>query len=107
MLDLDHFKGVNDKYGDPAGDEVLKLIGKTIDTNVRETDLAARIGGEEFAVILPESSIMEVSAVAEKLREVVSDSVVKAKQGPTEGIRMTVSAGAACSAGHLVTGESI
>ena len=106
ILDLDHFKQVNDRFGHPAGDEVLKFVAKTVDANVRETDLAARIGGEEFAVILPESVIEDVRAVAEKLREAVGEGMIKPVEAP-DGIRITLSAGAACSAGHLVTPESI
>ena len=106
ILDLDLFKSVNDRYGHPAGDEVLKFVGKTVDANIRETDHAARIGGEEFAVILPESGIEDVRAVAEKLREAVGEGLIQAANAP-DGIRITLSAGAACSAGHLVTPESI
>ncbi len=107
ILDLDHFKSVNDSFGHPAGDEVLKFVAKTIEANVRETDLAARIGGEEFAVILPESGLAEVKSVAEKLRESVGDYRFKGMPGLPEGMRITLSAGGACSAGHLVTPESI
>jgi diguanylate cyclase (GGDEF)-like protein len=106
ILDLDHFKSVNDHYGHPAGDEVLKFVAKLIEANVRETDLAARIGGEEFAVILPESGIGEVKAVADKLRESVGDTPFQV-QGLPAGMRITLSAGGTCSAGHLVTPESI
>jgi diguanylate cyclase (GGDEF)-like protein len=107
ILDLDHFKSVNDRFGHPAGDEVLKFVAKTIEANVRETDLAARIGGEEFAVILPESGMDEVKAVSEKLRESVGECSFKPVQGLPEGMRITISAGGAGSAGHLVTPESI
>jgi len=55
MMDLDRFKSINDQYGHPAGDKELRYIAKIIEANVRETDLPARIGGEEFAVILRES----------------------------------------------------
>ena len=107
IIDLDLFKSVNDRYGHPIGDEVLKFVGKTVDANIRETDLASRIGGEEFAVILPESTIEDVRAVAEKLREAVSEGVINPGPDVPDGIRITLSAGAACSAGHLVTPESI
>lgn len=106
ILDLDHFKDVNDRHGHPTGDEVLKLVGRTIMANIRETDMAARIGGEEFGVILPESGSIEVKGVADKLRESVSECEVFHKQGP-QPLKVTVSAGAACSGGHLVTQESI
>ncbi|HYF49213.1 MAG TPA: GGDEF domain-containing protein [Planctomycetota bacterium] len=107
MMDLDRFKLVNDQYGHPAGDEVLKFVARIVEANVRETDLPARVGGEEFAVILPESSAKEVEAVAEKLRTAVSAGSPPARQGLPEGVVITISAGAACSAGHLVTPESM
>jgi len=107
MMDLDRFKSVNDQYGHPAGDEVLKFIARIIEANVRETDLPARIGGEEFAVILPETTQREIEAVAEKLRSAVGSSSPPARQGLPEDVVITISAGAACSAGHLVTPESM
>ena len=107
MMDLDHFKVINDTYGHPAGDEVLKYVAKLIEANVRETDLPSRIGGEEFAVILPETRFDEVQAVAEKLRAAVCQCDMPSKQGVPDGIRISLSAGAACSAGHLVTPESM
>jgi diguanylate cyclase (GGDEF)-like protein len=85
---------------------VLKLVGRTIMANIRETDMAARIGGEEFGIILPESGSFEVKSVADKLRESVGDCEVYHRQGMTP-LKVTVSAGAACSGGHLVTQESI
>jgi diguanylate cyclase (GGDEF)-like protein len=107
MLDLDHFKSINDRYGHPAGDEVLRYVAKIIEANVRETDLPARIGGEEFAVILPVSSPPEVRAVAEKLRGAVAQSDLPHKEGMPADLRLTLSAGACCSAGHLVTPEAM
>ena len=52
MIDIDHFKQVNDKYGHEAGDEVIRSLSKTLQEGTRGVDLAARIGGEEFAIIL-------------------------------------------------------
>jgi diguanylate cyclase (GGDEF)-like protein len=106
ILDLDHFKDVNDRYGHPTGDEVLKLVGHTIMANIRETDMAARIGGEEFGVLLPESGSMDVMNVAEKLRESILECEVFHRESTTP-LKVTVSAGGACSGGHLVTQESI
>jgi diguanylate cyclase (GGDEF)-like protein len=106
ILDIDHFKDVNDRHGHPTGDEVLKLVGRTIMANIRETDMAARIGGEEFGIVLPESGTYEVTNVAEKLRESIGGCEIFHKQGPTP-LKVTVSAGAACSGGHLVTQDSI
>jgi len=105
VMDLDHFKTVNDRYGHPAGDEVLKAVGQVIKANVRETDLAARIGGEEFAVLLPEADLKEIRAVAEKLRQAVAQTEVQARQGLPPGLRITISAGAVSSSGQLTTPE--
>lgn len=68
MIDVDRFKRFNDQYGHQAGDEVLRLIGRTIRDGVRENEVAARYGGEEFAVILPRASAVGLAAVAERIR---------------------------------------
>ncbi|MGD8293114.1 MAG: GGDEF domain-containing protein, partial [Desulfobacterales bacterium] len=71
MVDLDHFKKINDQYGHPVGDIVLKEVSKTIKKTIRDCDIAARYGGEEFAIILPETELKGVSMVAERLRKSV------------------------------------
>lgn len=71
MLDIDHFKSVNDRFGHPAGDEVLKRIGKILAVHIRPYDIAARYGGEEFAVILPETPLETAMQLADRLRLVV------------------------------------
>ncbi|MBM9512158.1 GGDEF domain-containing protein [Desulfogranum marinum] len=68
MIDLDDFKKVNDNHGHIAGDEVLRQIGKTLLSHIREMDVAARYGGEELAIIMPETSIETAANVAERLR---------------------------------------
>lgn len=72
LLDIDHFKSVNDTYGHPIGDEVLKAIASGIANACRETDFVARYGGEEFAAILPGTTLIEGRRLAERLREVVA-----------------------------------
>lgn len=67
--DLDFFKGVNDKYGHASGDEVLKGFASAVKEEIRDTDLAARWGGEEFALLLPETDLAGAVVLAEKLRE--------------------------------------
>lgn len=68
LLDIDHFKNVNDTYGHLAGDQVLTTIGQILKGRVRETDVAGRWGGEEFLVICPNTSLTAAAAVAETLR---------------------------------------
>lgn len=67
MLDLDHFKQVNDKWGHPAGDDVLVEVVRRIRGLLRKTDLLARYGGEEFAILLPHQSIEQSRLVAQRL----------------------------------------
>ena len=68
MIDLDHFKTINDTHGHPVGDTVLRESAHTFAACVRSTDLVARIGGEEFLVILPATQLLEASALADRLR---------------------------------------
>jgi diguanylate cyclase (GGDEF)-like protein len=68
MCDVDHFKLVNDRFGHPAGDAVLKGLGERLRAGLRRSDLAFRIGGEEFALLLPETTVVAGAEVAEKLR---------------------------------------
>jgi diguanylate cyclase (GGDEF)-like protein len=68
MLDIDHFKNVNDRYGHEAGDEVLRRVARLLTGSVRDTDTAARFGGEEFVMLLPETDLAAASDVAERIR---------------------------------------
>lgn len=72
MIDVDHFKRYNDRYGHPAGDQVLTRLVKLVGSALREHDLLARYGGEEFAVILPESDAAAAEAVAQRVRSAVA-----------------------------------
>ena len=72
LLDIDHFKSVNDTYGHPAGDEVLRAISGILRQSVREVDLLGRYGGEEFMVLLPETDLEGARLVAERIREAVA-----------------------------------
>jgi diguanylate cyclase (GGDEF)-like protein len=72
MLDMDHFKEVNDRYGHLMGDQLLTFLGRLISENIRASDIAARYGGDEFAVILPETDLNSAQATADKLRQVIS-----------------------------------
>lgn len=77
MLDIDHFKKVNDTYGHQAGDSVIQSLAHLIKRCVRETDLAGRYGGEEFAVILTDSAVDNAVTVAERLRRLAEHSQVE------------------------------
>lgn len=72
LLDIDHFKAVNDTYGHAIGDEVLKVLARTIDDHSRETDFSARYGGEEFAAVLLGTQLIEGRRMAERLREAIA-----------------------------------
>ena len=71
FIDIDHFKAVNDAYGHDAGDLVLRGVAEILRANTRQTDLVGRYGGEEFVIVLPETSVDEASVMAEKLRRLV------------------------------------
>lgn len=74
LLDVDHFKEVNDSSGHAAGDRLLKAISARIATAIRNVDVAGRWGGEEFLVICPETSLVDATRVAERLRASIADS---------------------------------
>lgn len=73
LLDLDHFKQVNDNHGHDVGDEVLKYVSATISHRLRKTDLACRLGGEEFGILLPGASLERAIIIAETIRKNISD----------------------------------
>lgn len=93
MLDIDHFKKVNDQYGHLSGDMVLKQLGKELKLFLREHDLVGRIGGEEFVMLLPETSLDEATAIAERLRQSVEKLTLPVLHEQT--ITLTVSIGVA------------
>jgi diguanylate cyclase (GGDEF)-like protein len=77
MMDIDHFKRVNDGFGHPAGDAVLLQVGRIVRANLRPSDFAARIGGEEFALVFPETSMRGAIIAAERLREAIAGAAFK------------------------------
>lgn len=90
MMDLDHFKAVNDRYGHLIGDDVLRHVTQVIRDRLRDDALLARYGGEEFTVLLPVKSAQEAYGVAERLRKAVEMNPCETKVGP---IRITISIG--------------
>ncbi len=99
MFDLDHFKRVNDTYGHPAGDQVLRALTACFRQNTRGIDVVGRYGGEEFVLLLPETPLPEAIQIAERLRESIASlsvSVSPASGGSAAaGVRITVSIGVA------------
>jgi diguanylate cyclase (GGDEF)-like protein len=73
LMDLDHFKTVNDRHGHPTGDIALRLVAEQLRTRLRRTDVVGRLGGEEFGAILPGASLREVAVVGEKVRRAVEE----------------------------------
>lgn len=94
MLDLDHFKHINDTYGHPFGDYVLKHFASILRKNIRAGDTAARYGGEEFLCILPNCSKEEVGIVGERIRKATENHIFSHKK---EAVKVTVSLGAVTS----------
>ena len=92
IIDLDHFKAINDKYGHPSGDAVLKKVALALRGHSREEYIVARIGGEEFAIVLPENDLDQAVEFANTLREALAEL-----EFLLDGVRkqITVSIGAA------------
>ena len=95
MVDIDHFKKFNDNYGHQVGDQVLRLVAKVLQDNVREDDLAARYGGEELIAVLPGVDLAACAAVAERIRRRVSDARLTRRVTGEELASVTVSIGVA------------
>jgi diguanylate cyclase (GGDEF)-like protein len=93
VADLDDFKRVNDEFGHHAGDAVLRAFADLVRSHVRDVDVAARIGGEEFAILLPETEVMGAASVAERMRH--SLSALSLTVAPDRTVRVTSSFGVA------------
>ncbi len=91
MIDLDHFKSINDTYGHTMGDKVLREVAKSIQATTRQTDLAYRYGGEEFMVILNKSQSMGAHIISERIRENISRLEIETDDGKI--IKLTTSIG--------------
>ncbi|MBV6273782.1 diguanylate cyclase [Alcaligenaceae bacterium CGII-47] len=105
MLDLDHFKRVNDTYGHKMGDVVLQTLSALLLAHKREPDIAARYGGEEFVVLLPDTDLTAALQIGERLRKLVEQSAVVTDTGET--IRYTTSVGVAQMGGEVMTLECL
>jgi len=90
MLDIDHFKDFNDRYGHPAGDEALRRFSDVLRSCLRDRDLAARYGGEEFAVMLPDVDVATAAAIAERIRSRTETTVISMAPGLTDRISVSI-----------------
>lgn len=90
MLDIDHFKSINDTFGHPAGDKVLQEIGIIFNAILRTQDSAARIGGEEFCVLLPDTSLEIALTTANRIKDIIAATSIATEESP---IKITVSIG--------------
>ncbi|WP_298430628.1 diguanylate cyclase [uncultured Jannaschia sp.] len=90
LMDIDHFKAVNDTHGHPAGDRVLSRVAQILADSLRGEDLVCRIGGEEFLAVLPDAGPDQVRAVAERLRAAIADIRVTLPEGGTLGVTMSL-----------------
>ncbi|MEF2145927.1 MAG: PAS domain S-box protein [Desulfovibrionaceae bacterium] len=106
MLDVDHFKKVNDTYGHGVGDKVLKALARAGLSALRTNDVLGRLGGEEFAVLLPETGPQQAIEAAERIRAAIGSIVIADERAPEGEIHITASAGVATLGGALKDVES-
>ena len=100
MMDLDYFKTINDRFGHDSGDRILMAFADVIHSNIRANDLAARMGGEEFCIIMPDAGPKASATVADRIRTQIEATTVQTENGP---VRATVSAGIAVRSVEPVT----
>ncbi len=105
IVDVDHFKSVNDTYGHPGGDRVLIEVARRLSADSRAGTVIARYGGEEFALVLPNAGAAEVAVAADNLRRSIANTPFSVRTGALIGV--TVSVGAACLPDHAETVESL
>jgi diguanylate cyclase (GGDEF)-like protein len=97
LLDIDHFKRINDAFGHVFGDHVLRNCAKLIKDMLRETDIIARFGGEEFIILMPHTELEQASLVAQRMCEAVSKTRLSAEEGRDDAVAVTISVGVAAS----------
>jgi diguanylate cyclase (GGDEF)-like protein len=98
LLDIDHFKAINDQYGHQAGDDTLRQLAQVLTENLRQYDCAGRWGGEEFILILPGTNLSEASTIAERLRIKTSETKFLLENSTPLSVR--ISLGIACVSDH-------
>ena len=102
MLDLDHFKDINDRFGHPVGDQALANVGTALRSVLRDSDFAGRNGGEEFAVMLPDTDLAGAIIAAENIRTAIADTAL-----PGHAITVTASIGIAAYPDHATTADQL
>lgn len=105
ILDIDHFKAVNDNHGHDVGDAVLREFAARLKRNIRGVDLACRFGGEEFVVLMPDTDTGQAEAVAERVRQAMAEKPFEV--GPSRPLSVTVSAGVALKDNQVDTPEGM
>jgi diguanylate cyclase len=95
MLDIDHFKKINDTFGHPLGDRVIKVVADILKNQIKGKDTAARYGGEEFCILLPETELSDAVKVAENIRQAIENAHIKRASDNQVICRMTISIGVA------------
>lgn len=95
QLDLDHFKNINDSWGHQAGDRVLAHVGGLISRSLRNGDIGGRVGGEEFCILLPDTSLADASRIAEHIRQRINSKEILVGKGTT--LKVSASLGVSCS----------
>ena len=106
LLDIDHFKKINDSFGHDAGDEVLREFAVRLASNVRAVDLPCRYGGEEFVIVMPETSLADAERIAERIRLHVSGSPFRVTRG-RHTLSVTISIGVAATLGQGDSPEAL
>ena len=100
MVDVDHFKRINDTHGHAVGDEVLQHLGRVLAASLRHHDRVGRLGGEEFLVVLPDANTEQAASIAERMRHAVAMGLCRTANGP---LSITISVGVACDSGDDAT----
>jgi diguanylate cyclase (GGDEF)-like protein len=98
LFDIDHFKRINDDFGHPVGDRVLQQVGQLIQSELREGEIAARVGGEEFALLLPHTSAINAANGTERILKTIGQTAFETDD--SNKLTVTVSAGVVCTRDH-------
>ncbi len=106
LLDIDHFKKINDSFGHDVGDEVLREFAVRLASNVRAVDVPCRYGGEEFVVVMPDTTLADAHRIAERIRLHVSGSPIRVAGGK-EILTITISIGVAATLGEGDTPDAL